>query len=139
MRTRPAHSTLPEPGLRNREKRSSSVVLPQPDGPTTATNSPRETANERFSNTAMAPNLNETFSTSNWLSLIAPPDARYLCKLDHDAIDHDTNHADNNHAANKEIHAKPVTCVPDRKAETGTSGNHLSGNNDEPCESCSDT
>src|SRR5436190_14326000 len=104
MRTRPIHSTFPDDGLMNWENRLSNAVLPQPEGPTTATNSPGDISNERPRKTTISPKLSETSSTHKGLSLITPPYTRYLRQLKQHPIDDDPDHSDYNHPANKQIH-----------------------------------
>ena len=56
MRTRAGRSTAPLVGRIHPEPRASSVVLPQPDGPTSDTNSPWRTSKLIPLNTSTSPN-----------------------------------------------------------------------------------
>src|SRR6202049_607824 len=51
----PRHSALPPLGCKSPPRIDSSVLLPQPDGPTIATTSPARTVNDTSSSTASAP------------------------------------------------------------------------------------
>src|SRR5882672_3743022 len=97
MRTRPEQITLPEVGLRKPENRLSSVVFPHPEGPTTATNSPRDISKERCWNTSTEPKLTEASLISNGLSFITPSDAANLREPHQYAIDHHADYTDNDH------------------------------------------
>src|SRR6267142_3228453 len=117
MRTRPEQITRPDEGLRKPENRLSNVVFPHPEGPTTATNSPRQISSERWRNTSTEPKLTEASSIRNGLSFITPSDALNLREPHQDAIDHHADYADNEHSGNQEIHAQAVASVPDCKAQ----------------------
>src|SRR3990172_9130600 len=66
---------VPASGLSRAAMRWSSVDLPQPDGPTTATHSPAATFRSRPSRARTRPSSNvfttPYISTTNWASLIA--------------------------------------------------------------------
>src|SRR6267378_3390505 len=101
MRTRPEQTTMPDDGLRKPENRLSSVVFPHPEGPTTATNSPRAISNERCRNTSTEPKLTEPSSMRSGLSIIAPSDAANLREPHQDAVDHHADYADDDHAGHQ--------------------------------------
>src|SRR6266550_2644800 len=126
MRTRPEHITLPDDGLRKPENRLSSVVFPHPEGPTTATNSPRNISRERSRKTSTEPKLTEASAIRNGLSLISPSDAANLREPHQNAIDHHADYADNDHSGNQEIHSRAVARVPNCKPQPVTPCDHLS-------------
>src|ERR1700730_8663018 len=132
MRTRPEHSTRPDDGLRKPENRLSSVVLPHPEGPTTATNSPREISRERSRNTSTAPKLTEPSSTRNGLSFISPSDTTNLREPHQYTIDYHADHADDDHSCDQQIHPQAVARVPNGESQTVASGDHLSRHYDQP-------
>src|ERR1051325_1205400 len=139
MRTRPAHSTRPVSGFMNFENRLSSVVLPHPDGPTTATNSPSVTSSDRWRKTSTAPKLSDTSSRRSGLSLITPPDTRDSRQLEQHAIYHHADHSNHDHAPDQQTHAQAIACVPDGEAQTRATGNHLCCHNHQPRQARSDT
>lgn len=53
----PAFFTSPEVGFKSPAARDKRVVLPQPDGPMIAANSPSETEKSRFSRATVSPCL----------------------------------------------------------------------------------
>src|SRR6266550_7651688 len=134
MRTRPEHITLPDDGLRKPENRLSSVVFPHPEGPTTATNSPRNISRERSRKTSTEPKLTEASAIRNGLSFISPSDAANLREPHQDTIDHHADYADNDHSGDQQIHSQAVARVPDCKTQSIAPGDHFGRNHDQPGE-----
>src|SRR6266850_1069578 len=125
MRTRPEHTTMPDDGLRKPENRLSSVVLPHPEGPTTATNSPREISRERSRNTSTVSKLTEPSSTRNGLSFISPSDTANLRESHQYTIDYHADYADDDHSRNQQIHSQTVARIPDSESQAVAAGDHL--------------
>src|ERR1043166_9064325 len=96
-------TTFPVVGLSKPESRLSSVVLPHPEGPTRATNSPRAIASEKSRSTSTASNDLPTASRLSGLSFISPPDARNLCQLHQDTVDDHADDTDHDHACNQQV------------------------------------
>src|ERR1019366_4148669 len=69
MRTCPWRSATPDEGWSYPDSRLRRVVLPQPDGPTTATNSRRPISIEISHSTSTSPNRRDTRVSCNGLSL----------------------------------------------------------------------
>src|SRR6185503_18363502 len=107
------------------ESRFSKVVFPHPDGPTTATNSPRLISNESFCRTVRVPKLRETSLTRMRLSLIAPPHAWDARQLDEQPIDDNPDQSDNHHSDYDQVVPEAVSGVPYEKAEPVPSCDHL--------------
>src|SRR5262249_9732163 len=63
---RPSRRTSPSLGALRPQRIRSSVVLPDPDGPTTARNSPRATSNETSSSAAGPCSANRLLSRETW-------------------------------------------------------------------------
>src|SRR5215210_612739 len=97
MRTRPVLLTRPLSGLSKPASRLSSVVLPQPDGPTMATNSPRLMSSVKSLKTSTPPNEREIDSKLSGLSFISPTYARYFGQLQKQAVNHHAYQADDDH------------------------------------------
>src|SRR5215213_4141912 len=127
MRTRPRLTTLPLSGLSKPASRLSSVVLPQPEGPTTATNSPRLMSSVKSRRTSTPPNERQTDSRLSGLSLISPTYARDLRQLQEQAVDDDANHADDDHVDDQQVYAQAVARVPDGEAQAVLARDHLGG------------
>src|SRR5262245_39230454 len=132
MRRRPEVITRPLEGCSKLENRLSSVVLPHPDGPTMATNSPRSISSEMSRNTSTAPKDFETPSSLSGLSLIPPPHARNPGQLHENSIDDYPDGADHDHPRDEQIHAQAVARVPDREAQPIAARDHLGGDDDNP-------
>src|SRR5215204_5458361 len=132
MRARPSRLMAPDDGRSSPESRLSSVVLPHPEGPTTATNSPREISSERGLRTSTAPKERETFSRRSSLSLIAPTHTGNPRELDEEAVDDYADHSDDRHPDDEQVHPQPVARVPDGEAQPVPAGDHLGGDDDDP-------
>src|SRR5215510_417649 len=122
----------PDEGRSYPESRLSSVVLPQPDGPTTATNSPRRMFREISRSTSTAPNDRQTFSSCKGLPLIPPSHTRNFRQLRQQAIDHDADQSDHYHFNHQQIGAQAVARIHHREAQPVAPGDHLGGDNHEP-------
>src|ERR1700759_1311541 len=125
MRIWPVMLTFPPVGWSKPEIRLSSVVLPHPDGPTMATNSPCAISSEKPRNTSTVPNDLLTFSSLRGLVFISPPHARNFCQLHENPINGDANDADHDHTCDQQIHAQAVARVPDRKPQPVAARDHL--------------
>src|SRR5580704_3537298 len=97
MRSCPSRLMVPDEGGSYPESIFNSVVFPQPDGPTTATNSPRTISSEISRSTSTAPNESDTRSSRNGLSFIAPPDTGNLGQAHQYPIQRHPNRADHDH------------------------------------------
>src|SRR4051812_36969451 len=89
MRICPLLLTRPLVGLSKPASRLSRVVLPQPDGPTMATNSPASTSSEKSFRTSVAPKEREIASRLSGLSFITPTYARQLGQQQKESINQD--------------------------------------------------
>src|SRR6185503_16450603 len=98
MRNAPVRSTCPDVGWSYPASMLSSVVLPQPEGPTIATNSPSMIRREMLWRTSTAPNDRQTPFRRKRSPVIAPPDARNARHAHHQPIDDDADRADHHHA-----------------------------------------
>src|SRR5882724_8912706 len=134
MRSCPSRSITPDEGRSYPDSTFSSVVFPHPDGPTTATNSPRAISRDRSRSTSTAPNECETCSSRNGLSLITPPDTGDLGQAHQHAIDGDTDGADHDHLRHQHIHAQAVARVHHGKSQTVAACDHFSSNNHQPAQ-----
>src|SRR4051812_19691684 len=98
MRSIPFRMTSPWLGGSKPEIKFRSVVLPQPDGPTTATNSRGRMSSDKFRITSTGPKDRETESRrSEPLLLIAPPDARNSGELHKEPVQKHSDRPDHNH------------------------------------------
>src|SRR2546423_1794187 len=114
-----------------------SVDLPQPDGPTMATNSPWSTLKLTPSMTASAPLIDTkllvTPSTTIFLSDIAPLHGLQSFEQARGAVEQQPDHADDDHAGDHEIVAiAGVARVHDQVPEAGAQRDHLGGDDDRP-------
>src|SRR5262249_37941693 len=108
----------------------SSVVLPQPEGPTTATNSPRRTSRFTPARTFTAPNACSTPRSSRSTSvtaasaLVAPAHAGDPGQPHEQPIEEDTDEADRDHGRGEEVDAQAVARVPDCEAQALAARDH---------------
>src|SRR3954447_22854503 len=114
-----------------------SVDLPQPDGPTIATNSPSSTLKLTPSMTGSAPlvdtKLLATPSTTILLSDIAPLHGLHSLEQARGAVEQQPDHADDDHAGDYEVVAvASVARVHDQVSEAGAQRDHLGGDDDQP-------
>src|SRR5579863_34752 len=138
----PSITTAPASGRMNPAIRLRSVVLPQPEGPTMATNSPSRTLKLTLSMTSRRP-LSEAnpllTSRTSILVRIAPPDPPHTLQQAHQAVEREPNQADDDHAGDDQIVAVPgIAGVHDHVPESRVQGDHLRGHDDEPCNTESD-
>src|SRR6188472_4322091 len=134
----PSTSTAPESGARKPAMMFISVVLPQPEGPTIATNSPSPTLKSRSSMTASRPwsvgNPLPTLRT--WILVlmnIAPPHDFHALQQPHDAVECQADEPDDDHAGDHQVVAVTgVARVDDHVAEARAQRDHLGGNDHEP-------
>src|SRR2546421_7153938 len=101
LRATPPTRTLPSSGCRNPAMMFINVDLPQPEGPTIATNSPSATEKLTPSTTGKAVPLETKlffrFSTTIFLSDITPPDGLEPFEQAHRAIERAPDQADDEH------------------------------------------
>src|SRR5512132_749067 len=97
MRICPRLVTRPRVGLSKPASRLSKVVLPHPDGPTMATNSPGAMSSEKSFRTSVAPKERETASRLSGLSFISPTYARNLREQQEQPVYDDADKAYDNH------------------------------------------
>src|SRR6185503_12000196 len=113
-RTLPSIVTLPESGRSNPHSIFISVDLPQPDGPTMATNSPSPMARLIPPTTGNSPlRVSKLFLMSSTtifgfnfaftLASIAPPYRFETFQQPGDAVQHQADHADYDHGGNDEV------------------------------------
>src|SRR5437764_5215066 len=138
MRICPRLATRPRVGLSKPASRLRRVVLPHPDGPTMATNSPTSTSSEKSFRTSVAPKEREIDSRLSSLSLIAPTYARHLGQLQKESINQDAYKTYDDHVDDQQVHAQTVARIPDGETETVLPCDHLCGDDDHPGESGSD-
>src|SRR5690348_8821140 len=98
--------TEPASGRTNPATRFSKVVLPQPDGPTIATNSPSRTLKLTLPTTSRRP-LSEVnplrTSRTSILVRIAPPDPAHPLQEAHETVERQADQADDDHSGNHEV------------------------------------
>src|SRR3954468_4644008 len=114
-----------------------SVVLPQPDGPTIATNSPSPTSKFRswmtssrplsVGNPLRTPRREIFVDAEPWRSMgIAPPHDLHPLEHAHDAVERQTDEPDDDHAGDHEvITVAGVARIDDEIAETRAQRDHL--------------
>src|SRR3954466_4636940 len=112
MRICPRLDTRPALGLSKPASRLSSVVLPQPEGPTMATNSPASTSSEKSFRTSVWPKERETDSRLSGLSFISPTYARNPCEQQEQPVNDDADQAYDDHVDDEEVNAQAVARVP---------------------------
>src|SRR4029077_14723520 len=132
----PSTLTSPRSGRSKPAMMFSRVVLPQPEGPTTATNSPSETAKSIASSTGNGPSrVGKVFETSltRILSGITPAHHPELFEASHEAVEQKPDDADHHHPRHHQIVSVPgVSRIHDQKAEPRVEGNHRGRDPDEP-------
>src|SRR4051812_28696650 len=136
LRSAPSTCTPPASGARKPAMMFISVVLPQPDGPTIATNSPSATSKLRSSITSRRPlSAGNPLRTpcSEILVGIAPPHDLHALEHPHDAVQGETDEPDDDHAGDHEV--VPVACVArvdDEVTQPRTQRDHLGRHHDQP-------
>src|SRR5690348_1281371 len=138
----PSIITEPESGAMNPAIMLSRVVLPQPEGPTIATNSPSRTVRLTFSTTRRGP-LSEAKdffrSRTSILVRIAPPDPLEPLQQPHDAVERQADYTDDDHPGNHQVVAIPgVARVHDHVPQAGAQRDHFSRHDDQPGDSEAD-
>src|SRR5579862_5548023 len=136
MRSTPSIRTAPRSGRSKPAMMFSKVDLPQPEGPTIATNSPSRTSRLTRSMTGSAPKLLLIASTTilaGFLSDIAPLHCLQPLKKARGAVEHEPDQPDDDHAGDHEIVAiAGVARIHDQVAEAGVQRDHLGGDDDQP-------
>src|SRR5208282_1491531 len=127
----PSTLMLPRSGGSKPAMMLSSVDLPQPEGPTMATNSPSPTLKSMPSSTSSEPRpeskllLTECTVT---LAGIAPPDELQRFEQAHHPVEHQTDYTDDDHAADHQVVAiAGVARIDDQVAQTRVQRDHLGG------------
>src|SRR5262249_4896834 len=110
----------------------SSVVFPQPEGPTIAKVSRFCNSNEIFPITERSPYAWTMLSSTMTLSLITPPNAGNSRESHEHAIDDYADEAYRNHGHDEQIHAKPVSRVPNRMTQAVLTAEHFRSHEHEP-------
>src|SRR5208282_5277545 len=98
--------TVPRSGLSKPASRCSKVDLPQPDGPTIATNSPSPTSKLTLSMTSSGPwSVSKLLPRSRTAILvdIAPPNDLEPLEPAHDPVERQSDQADDGHAGDHEV------------------------------------
>src|SRR6185369_15640253 len=113
-----------------------SVDLPQPEGPTIATNSPSPTDSDASSTTASVsrPDGNDLrMPRTSILVRISPPHHAEAFEKPHHSIEQKADQADDDHRRDHQIVAVAgVARVDDQEAETRAQRDHLGRNDDQP-------
>src|SRR5690606_37143406 len=122
----------------------SGVDLPQPEGPTMATNSPSRTTKLTSSTTDSAPKplltLSTTISFSECLSDIAPLHDIELLEQPRRAVEKQPDHPDDDHARDHQIVAVAgIARIHDQVAEPSIERDHLRRDDYQPRHAQSDT
>src|SRR5690348_1451963 len=133
----PSTVTVPASGVSKPATMFNSVDLPQPDGPTMATNSPSATSRPTPSITGSTPvadaNALRTPRTAILLAGIAPAHRGKPLEQARRAVEAEPDQADDDHARDDEVVAVAgVARVHDQIAEARTQRDHLGGNDDQP-------
>src|SRR5438874_9451881 len=139
----PSIVTRPSSGRSKPATMLRSVVLPHPEGPTSATNSPSPTARSIPRSTGSGPwsvaYVLLTFSTAI-LARIAPPDRFQMLEPPHHRIEQQARYADDHHAGDHEVIAiASVARIDDQVAEPRPQRNHLGRHDHEPRHTQTDT
>src|SRR5687767_11343478 len=123
MRTRSGRRTTPSVGRSQPEQRFSRVVLPHPEGPTTATNSPRRTSRSTSANAPTPakawPTRSRETRTSFMIApstLVAPAHAGDVHEARAQPVDARPDEADHQHRRDQQIGAQAVAGVPHGEA-----------------------
>src|SRR6187455_3073637 len=137
MRSLPSTFTEPRSGRSKPATMFISVDLPQPDGPTIATNSPSSTPKLTSSMTGSTPWFEAKLlvkpATTIFLSDIAPFHGLQSLEQAGDAVEQQPDHADDDHAGDDEVVAVAgVARVHDQVAQAGAESDHLGGDDDQP-------
>src|SRR5262245_13989615 len=106
----PSMTTAPESGRTNPAIMFMSVVLPQPDGPTIATNSPSRTVKLTSSTTGSAPLSDAKLFFSARTSIlvrIAPPHPLGAFHHAHESVEEEADETDDDHARDHQVVAIP--------------------------------
>src|SRR5262245_45648590 len=132
----PSTSTAPASGARKPAMMFMSVVLPQPDGPTIATNSPSRTSKSRPSMTDSRPLsvANPLLTPWTWILVrITPPHALHVLEQPHGAVEREPDQADDDHAGDHEVVAVTgIARIHDHVTETRAQRDHLRRHHHEP-------
>src|SRR5687767_10693125 len=106
LRTSPFTFTAPESGGRKPAMMFISVVLPQPEGPTMATNSPSFMSKSRPSMTCRRTLSFWKLLRMSWTWIlvgIAPPYDFHALQQPHEPVEHQADEADDDHAGDDQV------------------------------------
>src|SRR5688572_28988011 len=135
-RCTPSMTIEPASGRTKPASMFSSVDLPQPDGPTMATNSPSRIVKLTSSTTQSNPWSDSKLffrSRTSILVRIPPPDPLEAFEHAHDSVQRQSDQTDDDHAGDDEIVAiTGVARVHDHVTEPRTQRDHFGGDDDEP-------
>src|SRR6185437_15851776 len=133
----PSMTTLPLSGLTNPAIRFNSVVLPHPEGPTSATNSPSWTLKLMFSMTSRRPLSDGKLllrPRTSSLVRIAPPDPAVSLQQAHQTIQRQSDQTDDDHSGDHQVVAiAGIAGVHDHVTQSGVQGDHFGRHDDQPC------
>src|SRR6185312_7652524 len=133
----PSMVIVPLSGRMNPAIRFNSVVLPQPEGPTSATNSPSCTLKLMLSMTSRGPLSDSKLllrSRTSILVRIAPPDPPVSLQQAHQAIQRQSDQTDDDHSSDHQVVAiAGVAGVHDHVTQSGVQGDHFGCHDDQPC------
>src|SRR4051812_17733453 len=135
MRTLPWLVITPADGFSNPERTLRSVVFPQPEGPTMATNSPAEISKLSSFRTSSSPKAFPTRSNPNALSLISPTHTGDPGQAHQSTIDRHAGQTDHDHLHHQDVSAQAVARIHHREPQTVASGDHLGGHHHQPADS----
>src|ERR1043165_7826235 len=138
FRITPSTLALPSSALAKPAMMFMRVDLPQPEGPTMATNSPSATEKVTPSMTGSLPlgdgKLFFNPSTTIFLADIAPPHGLEPFEQPHGVVEREADHADDDHPGDHQVVAVAgVARVHDEVAQARAQRDHLRRDDDQPC------
>src|SRR5688500_6617184 len=133
VRFTPSIRIAPRSGRSKPAMTFSKVDLPQPDGPTIATNSPSATSKLTSWTTGSSPKFLLSPSTTICLSDIAPLHRIKPLEQAGHAVEQQADHADDDHARDHQVVAvASVARIHDQVSEAGVERDHLGGDHNQP-------
>src|SRR5256714_14373681 len=137
---RPSIRTSPRSGGSNPASTLTRVSLPQPEGPTIATNSPAPTVKDMSSRADTSPSPVPNVFHTPWTETSAPTgvppaDLLQVLQASHREVQQQSDDADHDHSRDDEVipHAG-IAGIDDEEAESRVDRDHLRGHHDEPCD-----
>src|SRR5262249_25686970 len=134
----PSMSTSPASGASNPARMLNKVVLPQPEGPTMAMNSPAAMVRSMPSSTETVPSSVRYAFHRSWTRSLAvirvpPPPLVEGREPAHSEIEEIANHADDHHPCYDQVIAgASVAGVDDQVPQPRIDRHHLGGHHDQP-------